>query len=70
MSKLFDSWIDKIDMIVHPEKRKLTALALASLLRYKSNVVYERFGAIINVNVTVLLDILKDENGVKYEYVK
>ena len=57
-------------MIVHPEKRKLTALALASLLRYKSNVVYERFGAIINVNVTVLLDILKDENGVKYEYVK
>lgn len=54
-------------MIVHPEKRKLTALALTSLLRYKSNVVYERFGAILNVDVTVMLDILKEDNGVKYE---
>jgi hypothetical protein len=62
-----DSWIDKIDFIVHPEKRKLTALALTSLLRYKSNVIYERFGAILNVNVTVMLDILKEDNGVKYE---
>jgi hypothetical protein len=54
-------------MIVHPERRKQTALALTSLLKYNSNVIYQRFGAILNVDLTVLLDILKDDNGHKYE---
>lgn len=64
---LLDSWIDKIDMIVHPERRKLTALALVSLLRFNSNVIFERFGAILNVCVTVMLDVLKEDNGVKFD---
>lgn len=68
LSNLLDSWIEKIDMIVHPERRKQTALALTSLLKYNSNVIYQRFGSILNVDVTVLLDILKDDNGHKYEY--
>ena len=55
-------------MIVHPERRKQTALALTSLLRFNSNVIHERFGAIINVDVTVMYDILKDDSGGKYEY--
>ena len=54
-------------MIVHPERRKQTALALTSLLRFNSNVIHERFGAIINVDVTVMYDIIKDDHGVKYE---
>lgn len=36
LGDLLDSWIDKIDMIVHPERRKLTALALLSIFRYNS----------------------------------
>lgn len=36
LANLLDSWIDKIDMIVHPERRKLTALALISFFRFKS----------------------------------
>ena len=36
LSDLLDSWIDKIDMIVHPERRKLTALALLSMFRFNS----------------------------------
>lgn len=67
LGELLDSWIDKIDMIVHPERRKLTALALISMLRFNSNVIYERFGAIINLCVTVMLDVLKEDNGVKYD---
>jgi hypothetical protein len=67
MGDLLDSWLDKIDMIVHPERRKLTALALISMLRFNTGVIYERFGAIINVSVTVMLDVLKEDNGVKYE---
>jgi hypothetical protein len=67
LGELLDSWIDKIDMIVHPERRKLTALALLSMLRFNSNVIFERFGAILNVCVTVMLDVLKEDNGVKYD---
>ena len=36
LGDLLDSWIDKIDMIVHPERRKLTALALISMFRFNS----------------------------------
>lgn len=54
-------------MIVHPERRKLTALALISMLRFNTGVIYERFAAIINVSVTVMLDVLKEDNGIKYE---
>ena len=36
LGELLDSWIDRIDMIVHPERRKLTALALISMLRFNS----------------------------------
>lgn len=67
MGDLLDSWLDKIDMIVHPERRKLTALALISMLRFNTGVIYERFAAIINVSVTVMLDVLKEDNGIKYE---
>ena len=64
---MLDSWTEKIDMIVHPEKRKLTAMALTSLLKYKSNVIYERVNAILNVDVTVMLDIMKEDSNSKYE---
>jgi len=67
LGDLLDSWIDKIDMIVHLERRKLTALALISMLRFNSSVIYDRFSAIINVCVTVMLDVLKEDNGVKYD---
>jgi hypothetical protein len=35
-------------MIVHPERRKLTALALISMLKFNTGVVYERFGKAIH----------------------
>ena len=31
------------------------------------SVIFERFGAILNVCVTVMLDVLKEDNGVKFE---
>ncbi len=70
LSNILDSWIEKIDMIVHPEKRKLAALALTSLLKYKSHVIYQRLNAILNVDITVMLDIMKENDSVKYEYVE
>ena len=35
--------------------------------KIKKSVIYDRFSAIINVCVTVMLDVLKEDNGVKYE---
>ena len=57
MGDLLDSWLDKIDMIVHPERRKLTALALISMLRFNTGVVYERFGKSIHCLIQIITQI-------------
>ncbi|XP_059176481.1 importin-11-like isoform X2 [Physella acuta] len=63
-ASLLDTWTDKFDIITQPERRKLNALALASLLTHNHRIVTERFGIIINNLVEVLHDVCRvDEEG-------
>lgn len=56
---LLDLWFEKIDSITQPERRKLAALAISSLLTVNLSPVTSRFGNIINVCVEVLHDICR-----------
>jgi len=61
---LLDQWTDRMDIITQPERRKLSALAMASLLPQSNTIVTDRFSVIINCLVEVLHDICKcDEDG-------
>ncbi|KAH9500905.1 Importin-11, partial [Bulinus truncatus] len=62
---LLDTWTDKLDTITQPERRKLSALAMASLLSQNYSIITDHFRAIINCLVEVLHDICRvDEDGV------
>lgn len=61
---LLDQWTDRFDIITQPERRKLSALALASMLPENNSIVTDRFGIIINNLVEVLHDICRvDDEG-------
>ncbi|CAG5125622.1 unnamed protein product, partial [Candidula unifasciata] len=61
---LLDHWTDRIDIITQPERRKLSALSLASILPQNYSIVTDRFGAIINCLVEVLHDVCRlDDEG-------
>ncbi|KAL5005534.1 hypothetical protein ScPMuIL_018990 [Solemya velum] len=56
---LIDVWLDKIDGVTQPERRKLLALAVASVLTVNLSPIVERFGSIINLCVEVLHDVCR-----------
>ncbi|XP_048738332.2 importin-11-like [Ostrea edulis] len=56
---LLDIWFDNMDYITQPERRKLSALALASLLSVNSSVVESKFAGIVTVCVGVLHDVTR-----------
>lgn len=61
---LLDMWTDRLDIITQPERRKLSALSIASLLSLNHRVVTDRFGVIINCLVEVLHDVCRvDDDG-------
>ncbi|GFN82406.1 importin-11 [Plakobranchus ocellatus] len=61
---LLDIWADRFDIITQPERRKINALSLASLLSLNYRIVTDRFGVIINCLVEVLHDICRvDDDG-------
>ncbi|KAL3866114.1 hypothetical protein ACJMK2_043446 [Sinanodonta woodiana] len=56
---LISAWVDSLDSMTQPERRKLSALALASLLTINSSAVCEMFASIINLCVQVLHDVCR-----------
>nr|XP_022334186.1 importin-11-like [Crassostrea virginica] len=56
---VLDIWFDNMDYITQPERRKLSALALASLLAVNSSVVEEKFVGIVTLCVGVLHDVTR-----------
>ncbi|XP_062597784.1 importin-11-like [Saccostrea cucullata] len=56
---LLDIWFDNMDYITQPERRKLSALALASLLSVNSSLVDEKFAGIVTLCVGVLHDVTR-----------
>ncbi|XP_050400869.1 importin-11 [Patella vulgata] len=61
---ILDTWVERIDSITQPERRKISALAMASLLSINHSIVVEKFNCIINLCVEVLHDVCqRDDNG-------
>ncbi|XP_019623720.1 PREDICTED: importin-11-like [Branchiostoma belcheri] len=61
LGTLLDIWMERLDCISQPERRKLSALALASLLVSTEKVIVERFCAIVNCCVEVLHDCCRED---------
>ncbi|KAL4228026.1 Importin-11 [Mactra antiquata] len=56
---LLTAWMETIDSMTQPERRKLSALALASLITVNNRVIFERFGSIMSICVQVLHDVCR-----------
>lgn len=68
--KILDIWIKKMPLIGHPDKRKLLALALASLFTVQNDTIYQRFDVLLQCVCEALNDIMvqdKDDPSVFVE---
>ncbi|XP_069137987.1 importin-11-like [Argopecten irradians] len=57
LGDIVDMWVNKIDCISQPERRKLVALGACSLLSLKLSTVMEKFSGIVCLSVEVLHDV-------------
>ncbi|XP_046727082.1 importin-11 isoform X1 [Silurus meridionalis] len=61
LGNLVEMWVDRMDNITQPERRKLSSLALLSLLPSDNIVVQEKFCGIVNICVESLHDVMTEE---------
>ncbi|KAM6303950.1 importin-11 [Podargus strigoides] len=61
LGNLIEMWVDRIDNITQPERRKLSALALLSFLPSLNSVIQDKFCGIVNVSVEGLHDIMTED---------
>ncbi|KAK6313472.1 hypothetical protein J4Q44_G00168190 [Coregonus suidteri] len=59
---VIEMWVDRMDNITQPERRKLSSLALLSLLPSDNSVVQEKFCGIINICVEALHDVMTEDS--------
>ncbi|XP_048583924.1 importin-11 isoform X2 [Nematostella vectensis] len=64
LGKFLDIWLEKLDAMTRLERRKLTAMGLASLLPVNTKSVTDRFAVILDAAVDVLHEIHRCEDGV------
>ncbi|XP_066514944.1 importin-11 [Hoplias malabaricus] len=62
LGTLIEMWVDRMDNITQPERRKLSSLALLSLLPSPDSVIQEKFCGIINICVESLHDVMTEES--------
>ncbi|XP_041085475.1 importin-11-like [Polyodon spathula] len=61
LGSLIEMWVDRMDNITQPERRKLSALALLSLLPSDNSVIQDKFCGIINISVEALHDVMTED---------
>ncbi|NXJ84659.1 IPO11 protein, partial [Trogon melanurus] len=61
LGNMIEMWVDRMDNITQPERRKLSALALLSLLPSMNSVIQEKFCGIINISVEGLHDVMTED---------
>ncbi|XP_078074517.1 importin-11 isoform X4 [Mustelus asterias] len=61
LGNIIEMWVDRMDNITQPERRKLSALALLSLLPSENSVIQDKFCGIINICVEALHDVLSED---------
>ncbi|KAG8311858.1 Importin-11 [Homalodisca vitripennis] len=67
-AKIMDVWLEKMSLVTQPERSKLLALALCSLLTSQNQIILDRFPSILLFVTEVLNDITRlDDIGVHIE---
>ncbi|XP_076218357.1 importin-11 isoform X1 [Aptenodytes patagonicus] len=61
LGNVIEMWVDRMDNITQPERRKLSALALLSLLPSLNSVIQDKFCGIINISVEGLHDVMTED---------
>ncbi|KAM5193189.1 importin-11 isoform 1-T2 [Mantella aurantiaca] len=61
LGNVIEMWVDRMDNITQPERRKLSALAVISLLPSADSVIQDKFCAIINICVESLHDVMTED---------
>uniref|UniRef100_A0A9J7X5V8 Importin-11 n=1 Tax=Cyprinus carpio carpio TaxID=630221 RepID=A0A9J7X5V8_CYPCA len=61
LGSMIEMWVDRMDNITQPERRKLSALALMSLLPSDNSVIQDKFCGIINISVEALHDVMTED---------
>lgn len=61
LGNMIEMWVDRLDNITQPERRKLSALALLSLLPSDNSVIQDKFCGIINISVEGLHDVMTED---------
>lgn len=62
LGSLIEMWVDRMDSITQPERRKLSSLALLSLLPSDNGVIQDKFCGIINITVEALHDVMTEDS--------
>ncbi|CAB1449359.1 unnamed protein product, partial [Pleuronectes platessa] len=61
LGTVIEMWVDRMDNITQPERRKLSSLALLSLLPSDNSVIQDKFCGIINISVEALHDVMTED---------
>lgn len=61
LGSMIEMWVDRMDNITQPERRKLSALALLSLLPSENGVIQDKFCGIVNISVEALHDVMTED---------
>ncbi|KAJ7335927.1 hypothetical protein JRQ81_013868 [Phrynocephalus forsythii] len=61
LGHMIEMWVDRMDNITQPERRKLSALALLSLLPSNNIIIQDKFCGIINISVEGLHDVMTED---------
>ncbi|KAF1670759.1 IPO11 protein, partial [Pygoscelis papua] len=61
LGNMIEMWVDRMDNITQPERRKLSALALLSLLPSLNSVIQDKFCGIISISVEGLHDVMTED---------
>ncbi|NXK69811.1 IPO11 protein, partial [Sylvietta virens] len=62
LGNIIEMWVDRMDNITQPERRKLSALALLSLLPSLNSVIQDKFCGIISISVEGLHDVMTEDS--------
>ncbi|KAM6944446.1 importin-11 [Lycodopsis pacificus] len=62
LGSVIEMWVDRMDNITQPERRKLSSLALLSLLPSDNSVIQDKFCGIINISVEALHDVMTEDS--------
>ncbi|XP_075039084.1 importin-11 isoform X2 [Mixophyes fleayi] len=61
LGNVIEMWVDRMDNITQPERRKLSALAVISLLPSINSIIQDKFCGIINICVESLHDVMTED---------